>query len=168
MNIAYIGHENEDGDSARNTHLLVVAADEPKPPRSLSAPLDRTVFGLERGARGDACVDRGRLRRDVPGRGPRGDFALPQRARRAMRDDGGPERVLGGDRQIITVHTAGPTIAFASMWPSSPPEIYCAEADGTGERRVSNANAEAESAPAGAAAAVEPHRVPTGGASSRS
>jgi dipeptidyl aminopeptidase/acylaminoacyl peptidase len=62
--------------------------------------------------------------------------------RSALDGGPGPEPVLGGDRQIIAMHTAGPTIAFASLWASSPPEIYCAETDGTGERRVSNANPE--------------------------
>ncbi len=144
VNIAYIGHQNKDGDSSRNTHLLVVAADEPKPPRSLSAPLDRTVFGLERALGAThAWTEDGTAVMFLAG--DHGAISLYRSALGALdgRDDGpGPERVLGGDRQVITMHTAGPTIAFASMWPSSPPEIYCAEADGTGERRVSNANAE--------------------------
>ncbi len=144
MNIAYIGHQNEDGDSSRNTHLLVVAADDPKPPRSLSAPLDRTVFGLDRAVgAAHAWTEDGSAVMFLAG--DHGGISLYRVALSALdgRDDGpGPERVLGGDRQVVTVHTAGPTIAFASMWPSSPPEIYCAETDGTGERRVSNANAE--------------------------
>jgi len=144
VNIAYIGHQNKDGDSARNTHLLVVSADEPKPPRSLSAPLDRTVFGLERALGAThAWTEDGSAVMFLAG--DHGAISLYRSALNALdaRDGSpGPERILGGDRQVITMHTTGSTIAFASMWPSSPPEIYCAETDGTGERRVSNANAE--------------------------
>ena len=141
VNIAYIGHENEDGESARNPHLLVVAADEPKPPRSLSGPLDRTVYGLDRAPGAThAWTDDGTAVMFLAA--DHGAISLYRSALDALDGGPGPERVLGGDRQIITMHTAGPTIAFASLWPSSPPEIYCAEADGTGERRVSNANAQ--------------------------
>jgi dipeptidyl aminopeptidase/acylaminoacyl peptidase len=138
LNIAYIGHQNPDGDGAHNIHLFVVAADEPKQPRSLSAPLDRTVFGIERApgvahawtADGSAVMF---LAAD------HGGLSL---YRSALDGGPGPAPVLGGDRQINAMHTAASTIAFASLWASSPPEIYCAEADGTGERRVSNANPE--------------------------
>jgi len=136
-NIAYVGHENKEGDSAANTHLLVVDANEPKAPRSLSGSLDRTVFGLM-GVPGPthAWTDGGSgvvfLAAD------RGTLSLYSSAL----DGPGPEAVLGGDRQITALHTSGRTIAFVSQWPSSPPEIYCTESDGTGERRVSNVNAE--------------------------
>ena len=137
QNIAYVGHENEDGDSAPNTHLLLVAADEPKAPRSLSAPLDRTVFGLF-GAPGatHAWGDDGSAVMFLAA--DRGALSLY----RSALDGPGPERVVGGDRQILAMHSAGATVAFASVWPSNPADIYCTEADGTGERRVSNVNAE--------------------------
>jgi dipeptidyl aminopeptidase/acylaminoacyl peptidase len=138
LSIAYIGHENGDGDGASNIHLYVVPTDEQKPPRSLSGPLDRTVFGLER-APGATHVWTGDGTAVMFLAADRGGLSLYRSAL-----DGGPrpEPVLGGDRQIIAVHSAAKTIAFASQWASSPPEIYCAEADGTGERRVSNANPE--------------------------
>jgi dipeptidyl aminopeptidase/acylaminoacyl peptidase len=136
--IAYVGHENEDGDSASNTHLLVIPTNEPKaPPRSLSAALDRTVWGIM-GAPGAThewtkegtavlfvAVDRGTL----------GVY-------RSALEDPAPELLIGGERQVTTFHTSAGTVAFSSQWPSSPSEIYCAESDGTNERRVSNANAE--------------------------
>ena len=48
--------------------------------------------------------------------GDHGAISLYRSALSASRrdDSPGPERVLGGDRQVIAVHTAGPTIAFAS------------------------------------------------------
>jgi dipeptidyl aminopeptidase/acylaminoacyl peptidase len=137
VNIAYIGHENPDGDSAPNTHLLVVAADEPKPPRSLSAPLDRTVFGLlgAPGATHAWTVDGSAVFFLAADRGALSLY------RSGLNDGRAPEQVLGGDRQIIAMHTAGTTIAFASLWPSSPPELYCSQTDGTDERRLSKVNA---------------------------
>jgi dipeptidyl aminopeptidase/acylaminoacyl peptidase len=135
--IAYIGHEHEEGDSASNVHLLVVAVTEPKVPRSLSSALDRTVWGIMAapGAThawtpdGTAvvfvAVDRGTLA-----------------VYRSALDEPRPALVIGGDRQVTALHLSGPTIAFCSQWPSGPPEIFCVDADGTGERRVSNANAD--------------------------
>jgi dipeptidyl aminopeptidase/acylaminoacyl peptidase len=135
--VAYIGHEHADGDSASNTHVLVVDAAHPQAPRSLSAPLDRTVWGLARAPGGThawaedgsgvlfVAVDRGAL----------GVY------RSALRDPR-PELVVGGERQITAMHTSRGTIAFSSQWPSGPPEVFCAGTDGSGERRVSDANAE--------------------------
>ncbi len=138
--IAYVGHEHDEGDSASNTHLLVVAEAKPKAPRSLSGSLDRTVWGLM-GAPGATFA----WTRDGASvlfvAADSGTLAVY----RSALDDPSPELVIGGDRQITAMHTSGTTIAFSSHWPSSPPEISCAETDGTGERRVSNANADLRS-----------------------
>jgi dipeptidyl aminopeptidase/acylaminoacyl peptidase len=136
--IAYIGHENEDGESDRNIQLLVVATGEPTPPRSLSEPLDRPVYGLER-ALGTAHAWTGDGSAVMFLAADHGTLSL---YRSALEGGSAPELVVGGDRQIIAMHTAGATIALASLWPSSPPEVYCTEIDGSRERRVSNANSE--------------------------
>jgi dipeptidyl aminopeptidase/acylaminoacyl peptidase len=139
--IAYIGHENEDGDSAKNTHLLVIPTNEPKAaPRSLSAALDRTVWGIM-GAPGTTheWTTDGSAVLFVAA--DRGTLAVYRSALKGA----APELVIGGDRQVTTFHVGGGTIAFSSQWPSSPSEIYCADIDGTGERRVSNANPEVRS-----------------------
>ena len=135
--ISYVGHENEDGDSAANTHLLVVALDDPHAPRSLSAALDRTVWGLVNAPGAThAWTDDGSavffLAAD------RGSISLYHSAL----DDPKPELVVSGDRQITTLQRSGATLAFVSQWPSNPPDLYCTDADGTDERRVSDANHE--------------------------
>jgi dipeptidyl aminopeptidase/acylaminoacyl peptidase len=135
--IAYIGHEHADGDSASNTHLLLVDARDPSAPRSISERLDRTVWGILRppgqthawSADGSSvffvAVDGGALCIYRSGIGGSDE----------------PEQVLGGDRQILCFHMATDTIAFAALWPSDPPEVSCCELDGHGERRVSDMNA---------------------------
>jgi len=135
--IAYVGHENPDGDSASNGHLLVVATRDPQAPRSLSAPLDRTVWGLLRAPGGThAWVDRGRAVIFVAADG--GAMSIYRSPVGRPR----PERLVGGDRQISALHVAGSTLAYASQWASRPPEVFCAATDGSGETRVSDANAE--------------------------
>lgn len=138
--IAYIGYEHADGDSASNTHLLAVAARQPRAPRSLSGALDRTVWGFLR-APGvtHAWIDAGTALLFVAV--DRGSLSIY----RCVLDGSAPELVVGGDRQITALHVSGGTIAFLSQWPSNPPEVYCTALDGTGERRISNANADLRS-----------------------
>ncbi|WP_130288843.1 S9 family peptidase [Pseudonocardia sediminis] len=50
---------------------------------------------------------------------------------------GEPERVLGGDRTVSGVDTAGGTTAFLSSTSSRLPELYVLDADGT-ERRITH------------------------------
>ncbi|HTX00617.1 MAG TPA: S9 family peptidase [Acidimicrobiales bacterium] len=136
--VAYVGHENPVGDSASNTHLMVVPASGSGPPRSLSAPLDRTVWGLARAPGAThAWIEDGRAVLFIVA--DRGTLAVY----RSELDDPQPEAVLTGDRQIATLHAAGSTIGFCAQWLSEPPEVYCTDSDGTSERRVSEANAEA-------------------------
>lgn len=137
--VAYIGYEHEDGDSASNTHLLVVSSEGPSAPRSLSEGLDRTVWGILRApGQTHAWTPDGSSVLFVAVDG--GALSV-YRGRVASRGDAWPEPVVSGDRQILCFHLAGGTIAFASMWLSEPPEVSCCEMDGTGERRVSDANA---------------------------
>jgi len=135
--IAYIGHEHHDGDSASNVHLLVINDDDPAEPRSLSEHLDRTVWGLLRapGATHAWIEDGHALLFVAAERGTLAVYRTPLRRPK-------PELVLGGDRQICAIHTSPGTMAFISQWASGPPEIFCADVDGSGERRVSDVNAE--------------------------
>lgn len=56
--------------------------------------------------------------------------------------DGGVRAVLGGERQItMSSRIPGGRIAFAASDPADPGDVYVAEADGTGERRLTDINA---------------------------
>ncbi|MST33438.1 hypothetical protein GHK86_12000, partial [Acidimicrobiaceae bacterium USS-CC1] len=135
--IAYLGHEVEDGNSAANAHLLVVDTARPSAPRSLSEPLDRTVWGVLRAPGAAHAWDRdGRSVVFVAADG--GSLALY----RATLDGSRPALVVGGDRQVVALDAAGGAIAFAAQWVSEPMEVYACGADGRRERRVSEANAE--------------------------
>ncbi|HLH47283.1 MAG TPA: S9 family peptidase, partial [Acidimicrobiales bacterium] len=133
--IAYIGHEHDDGDSAANTHVLVVPAAGKEPPRSLSAALDRTVWGLVR-APGATQVweDGGESLLFLAADG--GTLALY----RTRVDDPKPEPVVTGDRQVTALHAAAGTVAFTSQWSSELPEVHVVDGDGT--RRISDVNAD--------------------------
>ena len=138
--IAYIGHEQDDGDSASNIHLLVVATADPQAPRSLSAALDRTVWGLLRPpGPTHAWIDGGKAVLFVAA--DRGTLAVFRSSLRRPQ----PELVVGGDRQVTCLHTSGSKLAFISQWVSVAPEVFCASLDGTGEVRLSDANAELRS-----------------------
>ena len=134
--VAYIGHEHDVADGASNTHLLVVGVETPEAPRSLSAPLDRTVWGLA-GAPGATLAwsrDGGAVLFIAGDRGTLGVY-------RSDLDDPRPYLLIGGDRQITALHSSGPTVAFSSQWPTRPSQISCAETDGSGERRVTRTGA---------------------------
>ncbi len=135
--IAYVGHEHPSGDSASNTHLMVVAAEGPTSPRSLSAPMDRPVWGLVRPLGGTHCwSEDGRAVSFLAAdHGAIGIY-------RSHLADPGPTPVLVGDRQIVAFHASRDTLAFVAQWPSALPEVYVASRDGAGERRFSSANAE--------------------------
>jgi len=134
--VAYIGHENEVGDSASNTHVMVVPADGAAPPRSASAALDRTVFGMLRpagsplawSADGEAILfvanDRGRQSLYRVGRAP----------------GSGIDLIVGGDRQIVGLDAVGGTVAFVSVWPATPPEVSVTTEDGSAVRTLTAAN----------------------------
>jgi dipeptidyl aminopeptidase/acylaminoacyl peptidase len=134
--IAYVGHENPDGDSASNSHLLVVPTRGAGPPRSLSAPLDRTVWGILRAPGGThAWIDNGRAVLFITV--DRGTMAIYRSTLGRPR----PELVVGGEQQIMALHTSGSTLAYASGWVNRPPEVFCSATDGSGRTQVSRANA---------------------------
>jgi dipeptidyl aminopeptidase/acylaminoacyl peptidase len=137
VTIAFVGHENGDGNSAANSHLYLVPADASAKPRSLSGPLDRTVVGLVRPLGNTHAFTR-------TGKAvlflavDRGAVSLFEVAVRG----GMPTSLLGGDRQILGFSLEAEQLALVSQWPSDPVEISCATAVGTDERRVSDANAD--------------------------
>ncbi len=134
--IAYVGHENEAGNSAANAHLMVVPADGTAPPRAASAALDRTVFGMVRpagsplawSADGESILfvanDGGRQPLYRVGRAP----------------GSAVEQILGGDRQIVGLDAVAGTVAFVSVWPSVPPEVSVTTEDGSAVAARSAAN----------------------------
>jgi dipeptidyl aminopeptidase/acylaminoacyl peptidase len=137
--ISYIGHLNADGNSASNTHLMVLDAKRAGSPTSLSAPLDRTVWGMLRapGVTHSWTADSRHV-----------DFAAVDGGsfhvyRAALDGIEAPRLIIGGDRQVVAFHSAGGVLAFASFWVSEPSEIYCVDTDGGRERRVSDVNRDA-------------------------
>jgi dipeptidyl aminopeptidase/acylaminoacyl peptidase len=117
---------------------MVVPAAGGTPPRSLSAPLDRTA-AVQPGTASFAWLPGGKgvvfLAQD------RGSQALF----RAGLQNGTVSRVLGGDRQIgqISLTRDGTQIAFTAAFSSTPPEVYAASLDnGARERNLSHANDE--------------------------
>lgn len=143
--IAYVGHENAEGDSAKHTHLMVVPASgssgrraAPPAPRSLNARLDRSVWGLASpfGSSFAWTANGKAVLYAVSDAGTLAVYRSPVRGRVS------PEPVARGDRQVVALHAAGDTLAFVSVWPSNPPELYVAHIDGSRERRLSEANAE--------------------------
>lgn len=137
--VSYVGHEHEAGNSARNSHLFVVPTDGSGPPRSLSSTLDRPVWGLlpALGTSHTWGQDSTTVSFLVTREGTQGIYRVD-----ATSEDPTPELVMGGDRQIMAVSSAGDTLAFLAQWPSTPAEVSCIKPDGSDERRVSAANAE--------------------------
>jgi dipeptidyl aminopeptidase/acylaminoacyl peptidase len=57
-------------------------------------------------------------------------------------EDGGHSYLVGGDRACLdpSLDRDGRVVAFVSTSPAEPGEVYLVQADGTGERRVTDAN----------------------------
>ncbi len=138
--IAFVGHENGIEGSSRNTHLYVVPANGGRPPRSVSAPLDRSVAGAPMtSGRTFAWSNDGAALLFVAG--DRGAFSIY----RAGVANGSISKVLGGERQIISfaVTPDGRRAVFDAMWPDQPSEVYAASLSGRSpERNLSRANDE--------------------------
>ncbi len=158
--IAFVGHEHGEAGSAKNTHLLVVPATGGRPPRSVSAPIDRPVAG------GVAAAGRTfAWSRDGQGllflAGDRGAVSLY----RAGLANGSVSKVLGGDRTIdgFVLAPDGRRAAFTAAWPTSPGELYTATLSGRGrERPISRANDELRRSVALGRVRRMTHRAPDG------
>jgi len=138
LRIAFVGHENGDEGSARNTHLMVVPVQGGAVPRSLSAPIDRPVAGwlLAAGQTFAWTPDGSGI---VFLAGDRGTQALY----RAAVGSGAVSKVLDGERQIEAFAPApdGKRLAFTAAWSSEPWEVYGTALNGRSrERNVSHAN----------------------------
>ncbi|GAG10398.1 unnamed protein product, partial [marine sediment metagenome] len=130
---------------ARNDHLLVVLAEGGQAPRSLSAPIDRSVVGrpVALSGRTFAWLPNGKSLLFLAG--DRGTVALYS----ADVANGSVSKVLGGERHIeaFALTPDGRQIAFTAIWASEPGEIYSAALDGGGrERNLSHANDELRNA----------------------
>ncbi len=140
--VAFVGHEHPDNETARNLHLMVVPArGAGRAPRSLSAPLDRSVIG---GAFAPPVTTFAWLP-DSEGlvflAEDRGSTVLS----RAELSGGACKRVLEGDRTIDSLALApgGERLAFSSSWSSAFPEVWTASLSGAASPRpVSGLNAE--------------------------
>jgi dipeptidyl aminopeptidase/acylaminoacyl peptidase len=137
--IAFVGHENGDEGSAKNTHLMIVPS-RGGAPRSLSEALDRPAAGWPAFASGRA-FNWSRDSRSVY-------FIAGDRGKQSVYKanlSGRFTKALDGERQIeafsMTPDQQG--IVFTAVWPSAPWELYSASLrDGKRETNLSHANDE--------------------------
>lgn len=143
--IAFLGHEHGEAGSAKNIHLFVVPVEGGRAPRSVSAPLDRSVFGHPVALAGRTLAWSRDGRSLLFLAWDSGATSLY----RAGVVNGSVSKVLGGDRQIQAFASApgGRRAVFVSAWASEPPEVYAAALDGRGRgRNLSHANDELRAA----------------------
>ena len=137
--IAFIGHENEDAGSAKNIHLMMIPADGGAP-RSVSAPIDRSVAGWPpAGGRTFEWTKEGDALLFIAG--DRGTMALY----RAGIANGSVSKVLDGERQIesFALTPDGRRAAFTAVWLTQPHELYAASLNSRSrEVNLSHANDE--------------------------
>lgn len=137
--IAYVGHENGDEGSAKNTHLMLVPA-RGGPPRSVSEALDRPVLGWPAFGSGRA-FNWSRDSRSLY-------FIAGDRGRQSVYRanlSGRFTKTLDGERQIeaFILSPDQQSIIFTAVWPSAPWELYTADLrNGKRERNLSQANNE--------------------------
>ncbi len=135
--IAFVGHENGDEGSAKNTHLMVIPA-RGGAPRSLTAALDRPAAGWPAFASGRAFNWSRDSKSILFLAGDRGTQAIYCGSL-----TGKCQRVLDGERQIEAFVTTadGKRALFTASWPSVPWELYSVSlANGARERNLSHAN----------------------------
>ena len=131
--IAYLGHRYKN-EAARNIRLFTVPV-EGGEPKSLTEDLDRTCQPFFGGA--------GPL---WPEGSDRITFAIEDQGDipvyRVRTAGGVPERIITGERQVTGLSTSrnGALIAFTATDPVSPAEVFICNADGTGERQLTDLN----------------------------
>lgn len=136
--IAFVGAENGDEGSAKNSHLMIVPV-AGGIPKSLSEPLDRSVSGWPAFASGRSFAWQG-SRAVLFIAGDRGTQAIYRAT-----TGGRVQKVLDGERQIegFSLSSDGERIAFTAVWPSVPWEVYAtAIGNGRRETNLSHANDE--------------------------
>jgi dipeptidyl aminopeptidase/acylaminoacyl peptidase len=137
QHIAFVGHENGDEGSAKNSHLMLITP-RGGVPKSLSVSLDRPASGWPAFAAGRAF----NWSRDSKSllflAGDRGTQALYRATL-----SGKCQRILDGERQIESFVTTadGKRVLFTAAWPSVPWELYSASlGNGRRELNLSHAN----------------------------
>ena len=146
QSIVYVGHRYP-RDDGRNPHLLSVPL-EGGTPVCLTESLDRPVWDFARpvwSADGESILFVGRDRGTYP-------------VYRVRAKGGEPAaKIIDGERSITGISVARLTgvIAFTANDPTSPAEVFVANADGSGERQVTGLNREWNSA----VAASRPERI---------
>lgn len=132
--IAYTGNEYA-LDMGRNNQVFVVAPAGGEP-HSLTADLDRTCSPFFNAVGPTWSPD---SRFVYFGIEDQGDVPVYRVAA-----DGGspPQRIVGGERQVtsLSVSADGGVIAYCAMDPVNPAEVFIAQADGSGERRLTDFN----------------------------
>ena len=137
QSIVYVGHRYP-RDDGRNPHLFSVPL-EGGQPVCLTESLDRPVWDFARpvwSADGESILFVGRDRGTYP-------------VYRVRAKGGEPAaKIIDGERSITGISVARLTgvIAFTANDPTSPAEVFVANADGSGERRVTGLNREWNSA----------------------
>lgn len=132
--VAYVGSRRRN-ETGRNARLFTIPVDSGAP-TCLTPDLDRSVTAL--GAPLWSADGRSLL----IGVTDQGNEAL---YRVRLQPDGTaaePERLLGGDRQITAASAcpAAATVTFVASDPTHPAEVFLANADGSGERRLTDFN----------------------------
>ena len=133
--IAFLGFRGPE-DSPRHHRLWVMETG--KEPRCLTESIDRNLVPSPGGgvplawnADGTRIYVAGQDRGNVPVLG-------------VDTHDGAIQTAIGGERSVssFTVDAAGRQIAFTASTTSRPAEVFVANADGSGERRLSDLNAQ--------------------------
>lgn len=134
--IAFIGHENGDEGSAKNSHLMLVPANGGVP-KSVSAATDRPAAGWPAFASGRTfCWRDAKSLLFIAG--DRGTQSIYRRT-----TSGRATKALDGERQIESFVLApdGERIAFTAVWPDVPWEVYTTSlSNGRRETNLSHAN----------------------------
>ena len=123
--IAFVGHEHGDEGSAKNIHLMVVAAQGGEP-RSVSTPIDRPVAGWPpTGGRAFEWAGGDTLLFIAGDRGTMASY-------RAGIANGSVSKVLDGERQIesFALSPDGRKVAFTAVWLTQPWELYASSLNG--------------------------------------
>ncbi len=133
--LAYLGrrHHNEFG---RNVRVFTVAVEGGGTPRCLTDALDRSCAPLDLAPLWSA--DGGWITFAAE---DQGSLAI-YRVRASGGDGPAADAVIGGERVVtgLSASADGTRLAYTATDPVSPPEVFTAAADGSGERRLTDVN----------------------------
>ncbi|PZC49065.1 MAG: Dipeptidyl aminopeptidase/acylaminoacyl peptidase [Chloroflexi bacterium] len=134
LTIAYLGHRYLT-ELGRNERLYIVPT-EGGDPACLTEHLDRSVDAFAERSGPLWTPDGQKLLFAVMDRGAVGVFSVETVGR------GVPTPLLSGERQILemSLSAGGDLLAFTATDPTSPPEVFLCDSDGTEERRLTDLN----------------------------